>query len=139
MAYYRERGTFEDRLGELNQAKGADLSSQSFEENEFTMLMTLLAFNLANIVRSEHENVQRSCMDLQRFQNQVLKAGALVLKLSRQLIVRMAQSVQYFWNKLNERFSYWKLPVRLNSNLRPNRRRLRPPPRIAHLTEILRP
>lgn len=31
VAHYRERGTFEDRLGEFNQAIGANLSSQSFE------------------------------------------------------------------------------------------------------------
>lgn len=139
VAHYRERGTFEDRLGEFNQAIGANLSSQSFEENECTMLMALLAFNLANIVRSEHENVQGSCMDLQRFQSQVLKAGALVVKHSRQLIVRVAQSVRSFWKRLNERFSEWKLPARLTPNIGPNRRRLRPPPRHAHLTEVLRP
>jgi hypothetical protein len=39
------------------------------------MLMALLAFNLANIVRSEHENVQGSCMDLERFQSQFLRPG----------------------------------------------------------------
>jgi hypothetical protein len=76
--HYRARGTYEDRLGEFNQAIGANLSSQSFEENECTMLMALLAFNLANIVRSEHESVQGSCMDLGRFQSQVLKAGGML-------------------------------------------------------------
>jgi hypothetical protein len=137
--HYRERGTFEGRLGEFSQAIGANLSSQSLEENECTMLIALLVFNLANIVRSEHENVQGSCKDLERFQSQVRKAGALVLKHSRQLIVRVADSVRYFWKKLNERFSGWKLPARLNPNIGANRRRLRPPPRHAYLTEVLRP
>jgi hypothetical protein len=137
--HYRARGTCEDRLGEFNQAIGANLSSHSFEENECTMLMALLAFNLANIVGSEHENVQGSCMVLGRFQSQVLNAGALVLKHSRQMIVRVAHSVRYFWKKLNEHFTVWKLPARLDPNIGANRRRLRPSPRHAYLTEVQRP
>ena len=137
--HYRARGTFEDRLGEFNQAIGANLSSQSFEENETTMLMALLAFNLANIVRSEHENVQGSCMDLKRFQSQVLKAGAIVVKHSRRLIVRVANGVHYFWHRLTECISGWKLPARLSVNTAPNRRELRPPPSHAFLTEVIRP
>jgi len=85
--------TFEDRLREFNQSIGANLSSQSFEENGTTILMALLAFNLANIVRSEHEIVQGSGMDLKRFQSQVLKAEAIVVKHSRRLIVRVENSV----------------------------------------------
>lgn len=61
--------------------------------------MALHAFNLASIVPSEHENMQGGCMDLERFQSQVLKAGVFVGKHSRQLIVRVAQSVRYFWKK----------------------------------------
>jgi hypothetical protein len=101
--------------------------------------MVLLAFNMSNIFCSEYENVQGNCIDLMRLQSQVLKAGALVLKHSRQLIVRVSNSILYFWNRLNERFSGKKLQARLNANIGPNRRRLRPPPRPAHLTEVLRP
>lgn len=138
LAHYRERGTFEDRLGEFNQAIGVHLSSQSFAENECTMLMALLAFNLANVVRNEHEDVQGSCMDLGRFQNQVLKAGALIVKHARRLTVRVARSVQDFWERLSDQFSGWKLPDRLHANIGPNRRALRPPPKHSHLIEVLR-
>jgi hypothetical protein len=137
LEHYRARGTFEDRLGEFNQAIGAHLSSQSFAENECTMLMALLAFNLAGIVRNEHEDVHGSCTDLGRFQNQVLKAGAVVIKHSRRLIVRVARSVQDFWERLSGRFSGWKLPARLQADSGPNRRALRPPPTHAHLVEVL--
>jgi hypothetical protein len=138
LEHYRGRGTFEDRLGEFNQAIGAHLSSQSFAENECTMLIALLAFNLAGVVRNEHEDVQGSCMDLGRFQSQVLKAGALVIKHSRRVIVRVARSVQDFWERLSGRFAGWKLPDRLQANIGPNRRALRPPPSHAHLIEVLR-
>ena len=138
LAHYRERGTFEDRLGEFNQAIGVHLSSQSFADNECTMLLALLAFNLANIVRNEHEDAQGSCTDLGRFQNHVLKAGAMIVKHARRLIVRVARSVQDFWERLSGRLSGWKLPDRLRANTGPNRRALRPPPKHAHLIEVLR-
>ena len=138
LEHYRARGTFEDRLGEFKQAIGVHLSSQTFAENECTMLMALLAFNLASIVRNEHEDVHGSCMDLGRFQSQVLKAGAVVIKHSRRLIVRVARSVQDFWGRLCGRFQGWKLPARLEVNVGPNRRALRPPPAHSHLVEVLR-
>lgn len=37
LAHYRLRGTFEDRLGEFNEAIGCHLSSPNFAENEVTM------------------------------------------------------------------------------------------------------
>jgi hypothetical protein len=44
LEHYRQRGTFEDRLGELSQAIAANLSSPTFKENEVTFLLSLLAF-----------------------------------------------------------------------------------------------
>ncbi len=51
LSHYRKRGTFEDRLGEFNAAIGCRLSSSEFAENEVTMLLGLLAFNLASMLR----------------------------------------------------------------------------------------
>jgi hypothetical protein len=79
------------------------------------------------------------CMDLERFQSQVQKAGAIVVYHSRRLIVRVANSVHYFWEGLKERFTSWRLPARMNANVVPNRRDLRPQPSHAFLTEALRP
>ena len=138
LAHYRPRGTFEDRLGEFNQAIGVHLSSQSFSENETSMLMAMLAFNLANVVRNEHEDVQGSCTDLGRFQAYVLNAGAQVVKHSRRLIVRVAQSVQAFWESVCGRIANWRLPERLRANSSLNRSALRPAPRHSHLQEVLR-
>ena len=55
LTHYRQRGTFEDRLGEFNQAIGCRLSSRNFHENEVTILLGLLAFNLATMMRNELE------------------------------------------------------------------------------------
>jgi hypothetical protein len=50
---YRRRGTFEDRIGELRACTQAPLSSRRFEENEATLLLSLLAFNLVVMIRGE--------------------------------------------------------------------------------------
>ncbi|MBU0641335.1 MAG: transposase, partial [Planctomycetes bacterium] len=49
--HYRQRGTFEDRLGEFNGAIGNGLSAGSFAANEASLLLKLLAFNLAGMLR----------------------------------------------------------------------------------------
>ncbi|WP_436714664.1 IS1380 family transposase [Roseiconus lacunae] len=73
LAHYRKRGTFEDRLGEFNESIGVHLSSQGFKQNEATMLLALLAFNLNTICRNEledavggsmgHASVRRFCAE----------------------------------------------------------------------------
>jgi len=58
LAHYRKRGTFEDRLGEFNEVIGPHLSSREFVENEVTMLLALLAFNLTSMLRNEFEDLK---------------------------------------------------------------------------------
>ena len=57
LAHYRRRGTFSGvrRLGEFNEVIGPHLSSREFVENEVTMLLALLAFNLTTMLRNEFE------------------------------------------------------------------------------------
>jgi len=112
LAHYRRRGTFEDRLGELNQALGTQLSSPAFRENEATFLLSLLAFNLSNMLRNELEDSLGGCWDLGRFRDSALKAGGRVTKHARRLIVHLAQSVIGFWERLLDRLSAWRLRPR---------------------------
>ena len=49
--HYRNRGTFEDRLGEFNRAIGAGLSALSSGADEAVLLLTLRACPLAGMVR----------------------------------------------------------------------------------------
>ena len=94
---------------------------------------------MSNIeLRNEHEELQGSGIDLGRFRAYVLKAGARIVKHSRRLVVRVARSVQGFWQRLTDCIAGWRLPDRLQVNSCPNRRALRPPPRHAHLQEVLR-
>ena len=60
LVHYRRRGTFAPfsgvrRLGEFNEVIGPQLSSREFVENEVTMLLALLAFNLTTMLRNEFE------------------------------------------------------------------------------------
>lgn len=134
LAHYRRRGTFEDRLGEFNSAIGVHLSQRNFKENEATMLLALLAFNLTSICRNELEDSVGGCWDLKRFQLFVLKVGALIVKHSRRLIMRIADSAEPLWRHLIERIGAWK--VLSESRHRP--KGFRPPPDHARLTEVLR-
>ena len=136
--HYRPRGTFEDRLGEFNQAVGVHLSSKLFAENEATLLMAMLAFNLASTLRTEAEEEFDSGWDLERFQSTVLRSAARVTKHARQLFVHVVSSVTKFWRCLSKRIERWNIPADCPEPTCAQRRTYRPPPIHAHLQEVLR-
>ncbi len=138
LTHYRRRGTFEDRLGEFNQALGTPLSGPEFRENEATFLLSHLAFNLRNMLRNKLEDSLGGCWDLGRFRDMVLKAGGRVTKHSGRLIVHLAQSVISFWQRLVGRITAWRLRPRFPPTRGPTPQSWRPPPRHAHLAEVLR-
>jgi len=138
LEHYRQRGTFEDRLGEFRQWIGPKLSSQEFESNEATLLLSLLAFNLANMLRCELEDGGGACWDLGRFQKSVLKAGGRIVKKARRVIVDLARAVVPFWERLVARLQRWRLPKRFPLPRPPAYRPFLPPPRHAFLTRVIR-
>lgn len=138
LAHYRRRGTFEDRLGEFQQAIGAHLSHADFQENETVLRLALLAFNLASTLRIEYEDAAGSCFDLSRFQRDVLKAGARVTKHARRLVVYLARVVRPFWEELVACLRRWKLPPRFPTPHGPTRRDWMPLPRHAFASEVRR-
>jgi hypothetical protein len=58
------------------------------------MLLALLAFHLASTCRNELEDSVGGCWDLKRFQLFVLKVGAVIVKHSRRLLMRIADSAE---------------------------------------------
>ena len=108
--HYRKRGTFEDRLGEFNAVIGPGLPADTFEANETSLLLKLLAFNLAGIIRGEMEDATGSGWDLRRVQQTVLKAGARVVEHGRRLIVDVARAAGVLWERLLERIERWWRP-----------------------------
>ncbi len=138
LEHYRKRGTFEDRLGEFRQWIGPKLSSPEFAANEATLLLALLAFNLANMLRCELEHGGGACWDLGRFQKSVLKSGGRIIKKARRVIVDLAQAVVPLWERLLARLGRWRLSGRFPAPRRPVYRPFMPPPRHAFLTRVIR-
>jgi len=135
---YRGRGTFEDRLGEFQQAIGPHLSHADFHENETVLRLSLLAFNLASMLRIEYEDKAGSCVDLGRFQRDVLKAGGRVVKHARRLVLYVAQAAAPFWTQLVACINRWKLPERFPKPKGSCARGWSPLPRHAFLLEVRR-
>jgi hypothetical protein len=138
LEHYRQRGTFEDRLGEFQQAIGPHLSHDDFAANEALLRLSLLAFNLASALRTEYEDGAGSCFDLARFQRDVLKAGGRVVKHARRLVLQVAKVVMPFWQELVTCLRRWKLPCRFPQPQGPRARAWIPPPRHAFLSEVRR-
>jgi hypothetical protein len=136
--HYRQRGTFEDRIGEFQQAIRPHLSHDDFQANEALLRLSLLAFNLASTLRIEYEGAAGSCFDLGRFQRDVLKAGGRVVKHSRRLVLYVARVVRPFWEELVGCLRRWKLPARFPQPQGARPRAWLPPPRHAFLHEVRR-
>lgn len=134
LAHYRRRGTFEDRLGEFNGAIGPNLSSPASAENEAAFLLSLLAFNLGGIVRSEMAKATDSGWDLGRVVGSVLKAGGKIVKSGRRLLLDVAAAVAPLWRGLLERIRHWRKPQARMPKPRP----WVAPPAHAHLGVVLR-
>jgi len=138
LEHYRQRGTFEDRLGEFQQAIRPRLSHDDFDANEALLRLSLLAFNLASMLRLEYEATTGCGCDLGRFQRDMLKAGGRVVKGSHRLKLYVARVVVPFWELLVTCLQRWKLPSRFPRPRGPRSRDWMPPPRHAFLHEVRR-
>jgi hypothetical protein len=143
LGHYRNRGTFEDRFGEFNALVGGSLSGQSFLANEASLLLKLLAFNLAGMIRGELEDNRGSGWDLRRVQQTVLKVGARIVEHGRRLIVDIAKAAGILWGRLFSRINRWWRDASWGRDETGRRRDPRPrpwvpPPSHAHLHLVLR-
>lgn len=138
LAHYRKRGTFEDRLGEFNEVIGPHLSSREFVENEVTMLLAMLAFNMTTMLRNEFEAAVGGSWDLHRFQQSVLRAGGRVVKGARRLWLHVEESVGSFWKVMTRQIGQLRLASRWSSPHGACHRDWVPPPSHAHLSLVLR-
>ena len=138
LEHYRNRGTFEDRIGEFNHAVAVRLSLPTFAENEALFLLALLAYNLIAILRGEMESTSPNGWDLSRLQHTLLKAGARMVKGGRRLWFDVAAAVAPFWERLARRMRRWIWPDRWRQPNQPKAREYMPPPPHAHLSLVLR-
>lgn len=143
LEHYRKRGTFEDRLGEFNAVIGPGLPAESFEANETSLLLKLLAFNLTGIIRGELEDSSGSGWDLRRVQQTVLKAGARVARHSQRLFVDVAKAAGVLWGRVLDGIGRWWRDEAWGRDSAGRRRGSRPRPWVplpshAHLCLVLR-
>jgi len=135
--HYRKRGTFEDRFGEFNACLGGGLPAESFLANEASLLLKLLAFNLAGMIRGELEDSSGCGWDLRRVQQTVLKAGARVVEHGRRILVDVARAAGVLWERVLDRVCRWWRDESWGLRI-PRRRRWVAPPPHAHLCLVLR-
>ncbi|HUU22069.1 MAG TPA: IS1380 family transposase [Phycisphaerae bacterium] len=143
LEHYRKRGTFEDRLGEFNAVIGPGLPAESFVANEASLLLKLLAFNLAGMIRGELEDSSGNGWDLRRVQQTVLKAGARVVEHAQRLIVDVAAAAGVLWARVLDRVGRWWRDEAWGRDAAGRRAGPRPrpwvaPPAHAHLCLVLR-
>jgi len=143
LEHYRKRGTFEDRLGEFNACVGNGLSAGAFEANEAALLLKLLAFNLAGMIRGELEDASGAGWDLKRVQQTVLKTAARVAKHSGRLLVDISRAAGVLWGRVLRRVARWWRDASWGRDPAGRRRGPRPhswvpPPSHAHLSLVLR-
>lgn len=115
--FYRQRGTFEDRLGEWNAVVGTNLSARSLAENDATLQLACIAFNFANLLRGELEAAsdprpnppanQAEGMGLGRFQEIFLKAAGVLERQGRRLVFKLSRGLGAWWLALWKRFEKW--------------------------------
>ena len=143
LEHYRQRGTFEDRLGEFNAVIGPGLPAKEFVANEASLLLKLLAFNLAGIIRGELEDSSGCGWDLRRVQQTVLKTGGRVVEHGRRLLLDVAKAAGVLWGRLLERVTGWWRDEAWGRDAAgrrrgPGRRCWMPPPAHAHRCLVLR-
>jgi len=145
--FYRQRGTFEGRLGEWNAVVGTNLSAQSLAENDATLQLSCLAFNFANLLRSELEAAsdprpnppanQADGMGLRRFQEVFLHATGFLERRGRKLVFKLTRGLGAWWLALWNRFGKWIPSSRFPSPSPVYARKWIPPP--AHSFHWFRP
>jgi hypothetical protein len=146
LGHYRQRGTFEDRIGEWNRL-GVNLSLDDFAKNEATLLLSMLAFNLLEILRREAESARDprphppatpkggSGWDMSRLTNVLLKSGAVLSRGGRRLWFGLAEGISPLWRAVVARIRRWRqLPAASPAALLWRERPFVPPPRHAYLS-----
>ena len=131
------------RLGEFNACVGNGLSAGLFEANEAALLLKLLAFNLAGVIRGELEDASGNGWDLKRVQRTVLKTGARVARHSGRLLVDISRAAGVLWGRVLRGVEPWwrdaawgRGPAGRHGGPRPHP--WVPPPSHAHLSLVLR-
>ena len=114
LARYRERGNAEQRIGEFLTDIAATVSSTprpradsvphkravGIAENEVSLILGALAFNLLHALRIQLAPVTEQAMSFRRLRERLLKTAATVTRHARQVTVRINPAKAALWSKV---------------------------------------
>lgn len=103
---YQKRGTMENFIKEAKNGFGLDrMNSHSFQVNEAKMMLSLLAYNLTNWLRTLCFPDNQKKMQIETIRTRIIKVASKVVKSGRSLYFKLASSFVYqnfFWKVLSE-------------------------------------
>src|SRR5690625_4379990 len=106
---YQKRGTMENYIKEAKNGFYLDcMTSHSFSTNEVRMMLSLLAYNLTNWLRTLCFPEGQKSMQIQTIRTRIIKAASKLVKSGRSLYFKLSSSFVYqsfFWNVLQDRKS----------------------------------
>jgi len=101
---YQKRGTMENYIKEAKNGFYLDrMSSHSFATNEVRMMLSLLAYNLTNWLRTLCFPEGQKNMQIQTIRTRIIKVASKLVRSGRSLYFKLASSFVYetfFWNVL---------------------------------------
>ncbi|WP_258921412.1 IS1380-like element ISBco1 family transposase [Heyndrickxia coagulans] len=102
---YQKRGTMENYIKEAKNGFYFDhMNSHAFLVNEVKMMLTLLAYNLTNWLRTLCFPEGQKTMQIDTIRTRLIKAASKVVKSGRSLYFKLSSSFVYqnfFWDVLN--------------------------------------
>ena len=101
---YQKRGTMENYIKEAKNGFGFDeMNSHSYQVNEVRMMLSLLAYNLTNWLRTLCFPEKQKTMQIDTIRTRIIKVASKLVKSGRSLYFKLASSFVYqefFWRVL---------------------------------------
>ncbi|WP_373281931.1 transposase [Compostibacillus humi] len=101
---YQKRGTMENYIKEAKNGFYMDkMNSHSFQVNEAKMMLSLLAYNLTNWLRTLCFPEKQTSMQIETIRTRIIKVASKLVKSGRSLYFKLSSSFVYqkfFWEVL---------------------------------------
>ncbi|MGG3750321.1 IS1380 family transposase [Heyndrickxia faecalis] len=103
---YKKRGTMENYIKEAKNGFGLDkMSSHAFQMNEAKMMLSLLAYNLTNWLRTLCFPEGQQTMQIETIRTRIIKVASKLVKSGRSFYFKLSSSFVYqefFWAVLRK-------------------------------------
>ncbi len=102
---YQKRGTMENYIKEAKNGFNFDqMNSHSYQVNEVKMMLSLLAYNLTNWLRTLTFPPEKKNMQIETIRTRLIKVSSKLVKSGRSLYFKLSSSFVYqkfFWKVLS--------------------------------------